>query len=143
MSDRRASSIATAYWTTHLGCSPHDLRILQQSCDPIEWQHGGSSVEQPCSGIFVGKQLVSIAGYEVWGGSIAHLSVITHPGYRRRGFGRAATAHVALHAIEAGLLPQYRTLESNVGSLRIAKSLGFRRYATSLAIRLNWTASGE
>ena len=35
---------------------------------------------------------------------------------------------------------QYRTLESNFASLRIADSLGFCRYATSVAVRLNRNA---
>jgi predicted GNAT family acetyltransferase len=81
--------------------------------------------------------LAVVAGYEVWGGSIAHISVIVRPGFRGRGFARAAVAHVAARAVEAGLLPQYRTLESNRASIRIAKSLGFEPYAQSMAIRLH------
>jgi ribosomal protein S18 acetylase RimI-like enzyme len=116
------------------------LEALQASCDATEWEHGGGSLERPSSGVFVGERLVAVAGYEVWGGAIAHLSIITHAGFRSRGFGRSACAHIAGRAMAAGLLPQYRTLEANAASMRVAKALGFCRYATSLAVRLNCVA---
>jgi len=126
----------------------HDFRALhalRQSCDPIEWEHGGSPLaqeqgkspaENPCSGIFVDGLLAAVASYEIWGSMIAHISIITHPDFRGRGFARGAVAHLATRALTAGLLPQYRTLESNFPSLRVAGSLGFRLYARSLAVRL-------
>ena len=116
------------------------LQELQKACDATEWEHGGSSIERPVSGVFVGEQLVAAAGYEVWGGAIAHLYVITHGGFRGRGFGRSAVAHVGGRAIAEGLLPQYRTLETNGASIRVARALGFCHYATSLAVRLNRAA---
>jgi predicted GNAT family acetyltransferase len=68
---------------------------------------------------------------------IAHISIITHPDHRGLSLGRSAVAHLAGRAIAAGLLPQYRTLESNQASMRVAELLGFRSYATSVSIRLN------
>jgi GNAT superfamily N-acetyltransferase len=111
---------------------------LREACSETEWEHGGSLVgEHPASGVFAGSSLVALAGYEVWGGRIAHISVITHPAFRSRGFGCSAVAHLAGVALAAGLVPQYRTLESNRASIRIAESLGFVHYATSVAVRLN------
>jgi GNAT superfamily N-acetyltransferase len=111
---------------------------LRAACNDVEWDHGGSCVEEhPASGVFAGDQLIALAGYEVWGGILAHISVITHPAFRRHGFGRNAVAHLAAAALAAGLVPQYRTLESNQASLRIAETLGFHRYATSVAVRPN------
>ena len=112
------------------------LQGLQTACDATEWEHGGSSIERPVSGVFVGERLVAVASYEVWGGAIAHLCIITHAGFRRRGFGRSAVAHVGGRAIAEGLPPQYRTLETNGASIRVARALGFCQYATSLAVRL-------
>jgi predicted GNAT family acetyltransferase len=109
---------------------------LQKSCAPTEWEHGGSTSENPCSGVFIDGLLATVASYEIWGGVIAHISVITHPDYRGRGFARSAVAHIAARALASGLLPQYRTLESNRPSLRVGESLGFHLYARSLAIRL-------
>lgn len=116
------------------------LDTLRQSCDATNWEHGGSSIEHPCSAVFVGGRIAALAGYEVWGGTIAHISIVTHPDFRSRGFGRSAVAHLAGRAIAAGLLPQYRTLQSNRASIRIAESLGFHCYATSVAVRLSRNA---
>jgi len=114
---------------------------LRAVCSEIEWEHGGSLVgEYPSSGVFIGNELVALAGYEVWRGTIAHIAVITHPAFRGRGFGRSAVAHIARVALTAGLVPQYRTLQSNRASIRIAESLGFSQYATSVAVRLNRAA---
>ena len=109
---------------------------LREACDETEWEHGGSSLDLPCSGVFEDDQLVALSGYEIWGGTIAHLYIVTHPAFRGRGSGRAAVAHLARRALAAGLLPQYRTLEANTPAIRIAEALGFQRYATSMAVRL-------
>jgi len=87
-------------------------------------------------GVFDVSELVSIAGYEIWGGTIAHVSVITHPAHRGRGYARSAVAAAASTALKAGLIPQYRTLESNGPSMSVARSLGFVHYATSVAVKL-------
>ena len=124
--------------STARALSPDDapaLESLHQTCDPTEWDHGGSTIDQPCSGVFVDHQLVALAGYEIWGGTIAHIAVITHPNFRGHGHARSAIAHLAQRAVSTGLLPQYRTLESNIASMQIARSLGFESFATSLAIR--------
>lgn len=113
------------------------LRRLESSCDPVEWEHGGSAIENPCAGVFADGQLVALAGYEIWGGEIAHISIVTDPEFRGRGFAQSAVACIASHGIAAGLLPQYRTLESNAASIRIAETLGFLPFARSLAIRLS------
>jgi GNAT superfamily N-acetyltransferase len=112
------------------------VKALEYARGPAEWGHGGSPLTHPCSGVFVGEQLAALAGFEVWGGTIAHISIVTHPAFRSRGLGRDAVAHLAQRAIRAGLLPQYRTLDSNTPSIRVAASLGFQRYATSVAVRL-------
>jgi GNAT superfamily N-acetyltransferase len=112
------------------------LQALRESCSSTEWEHGGSPLEHPCSGVFVDGQLVALAGYEIWGGAIAHVSVVTRPDFRGRGLGRSAVGHVAQRALSAGLLPQYRTLEANRASIRISETLDFHRFATSMAVRL-------
>ena len=115
------------------------VESLRQACGEEEWDHGGSALDVPCSGIFCDGQLAVLAGYETWGGTIAHLCIVTHPAFRGRGFGKSAVAHLARRALAAGLLPQYRTLDANAPSIRIAESLGFQRYATSMAVRLAWS----
>lgn len=111
------------------------LERLRLACEELDWEHGGSAIEQVVSGVFDGAQLASVAGYEVWGGVIAHISVVTHPGRRGRGHGRQAVAHVASRALQAGLVPQYRTLMANAPSMRVARELGFEEFATTVAVR--------
>lgn len=113
------------------------LERLRQACTPTEWEHGGSRLgEHRVVGAFTGDELAAIAGYEIWGESIAHLSVLTHPASRGQGFGRAVVRAAAALALAGGLIPQYRTLAANAPSRAIAASLGFEFYATSLALRL-------
>ena len=109
---------------------------LQAACLPLEWDHGGSNLDEACSGVFSGERLIALAGYKPWGNVIAHISIVTHPDFRGRGHGRAAVAHAMNQAVSAGLIPQYQTLDSNGPSIAIASALGFSRYAQSLAIRL-------
>jgi GNAT superfamily N-acetyltransferase len=112
------------------------VESLRQACGEEEWAHGGSSLDVPCSGVFHDGQLAALAGFETWGSTLAHLCIVTHPSFRGRGFGKSAVAHLARRALADGLLAQYRTLDSNAPSIRIAEALGFQRYATSMAVRL-------
>ena len=126
-------AVGPAYigYATMVPPPPHPVRMLtaedagailamQQACGPTEWAHGSSSPEDLCAGVFVGEELVAFAGYEVWSRSIAHISIVTHPTFRGRGYGRSAVGYLAQHALGVGLLPQYRTLASNHASIRIA-----------------------
>ncbi len=111
---------------------------LCRACAGSEWEHGGSRVERsPSFGVFVGDELVSLAGYEVLGGRIAHIAVITRPAFRSRGFGRAAVSEIARLAHAKDLIPQYQTLGSNAAAIQVARSLGFEHYATSISIRFS------
>jgi RimJ/RimL family protein N-acetyltransferase len=111
---------------------------LAASCSSLDWEHGGSIVgEQPTSGVFVGDRLVALAGYEIWGGSIAHIAVVTDPDCRGRGFARSAVSEITRHALQAGLIPQYRTLMSNTASIRVADALGFQYFGASVVVRID------
>jgi GNAT superfamily N-acetyltransferase len=120
--------------------TPHDAEVfaaLRRAFTDSEWEDGGSELgEHPVAGAFADRVLASIAGYEVWGEAIAHVSVVTHPAFRRRGLGAAAVSRIAAEALRRGLLAQYRALETNAPSLAIADRLGFQPYARSLAVRL-------
>ena len=111
---------------------------LSTACTPTEWAHGGSALEvTPAFGAFHGAFLVAMASYEVWGERLAHIAIVTHPDFRGRGFGRAAVARLTAYLGDQRLIPQYRTLATNVAALRVATSLGFVPYARSMAVRLD------
>jgi len=118
------------------------LARLRAAVTETEWEQGGSEIVHPAAGSFVGGELAAVAGYEVWGKSIAHISVVAHPAHRGKGHGAAAVSRVAALALERKLVAQYGTLESNLPSLAIAERLGFVPYARSLAVRLREEAEG-
>ena len=112
------------------------VNALRDACTELEWEHGGSALGlDPVAGSFANGTLAALAGFETWGDRIAHIAVVAHPGFRAQGHARAAVALVARQALSRGLVLQYRTLESNTPSRRIADSLGFIHRATSLAVR--------
>jgi GNAT superfamily N-acetyltransferase len=113
---------------------------LRTACDPADWRQGGRELgENPAVGCFANEELIAIAGYEIWAGVIAQISIVTHPSYRRRGFGHAAVSRLIEPIIERRLVPQYRTLHSNQPSMKIASALGFVEYATTMTLHLRST----
>ncbi|MFL5581719.1 MAG: GNAT family N-acetyltransferase [Gemmatimonadaceae bacterium] len=118
-----------------------DERLVDQlraACAHEEWEHGGSELTDGAAmGAFVGETLVALAGYEVWGGRLAHIAVVAHPDHRGAGHATRVVRAAARRALEAGLVPQYRTLAANGASLAVARRVGFAWYATSLAVRLS------
>ena len=81
-------------------------------------------------------ELTALAGDATWNDEIAHIAVVAAPYWRGAGHATAAVAAAARHAIDAGLLPQYRTLVANEPSMAIARRLGFERYGSSVFVRL-------
>jgi len=61
---------------------------------------------------------------------IAAGGVLTHPDYRRHGYGRAATSAIMAWAIEREWVCEWSTWAGNNGSYNIATSLGFTHFLT-------------
>jgi GNAT superfamily N-acetyltransferase len=130
--------------TAHLLGAGDAARVaeLRAACGAVEWEHGGSELGQnPAAGVYISERLVALAGYKVWGGGIAHISVISHPRYRGKGYAGAVVSTLTATVLAQGLVPQYRTLESNAPSIRVAQRLGFVRYGVSMAVRLRQPTS--
>jgi GNAT superfamily N-acetyltransferase len=109
---------------------------LREACDPEEWDHGGGAFELPSAGWFEDGRVLAVAHYEVWGGAIAHVGVVAEPGARGAGRGHAVVSAITGVALAEGLVPQYRTLETNAPSLKVASDLGFEAYARTVSVRL-------
>lgn len=113
------------------------VAALRAACAGPDWEHGGGALgAEPAAGAFADGALAALATYEAWGGRLAHLAVVAHPRRRGRGYAAAAVRLLAGRALARGLVPQYRTLEANVASVRLGAAAGFVAYATSLAVRL-------
>jgi RimJ/RimL family protein N-acetyltransferase len=112
------------------------LHRLARACRETEWEHSGIRFDRPpVYGCFRGEEIWAAAGYERWGGRLAHIGVVTHPAHRGRGCGKAVVSAIAAKALREGLIPQYRTLEANQASIAIGRSLGFQEYAVTIAVR--------
>lgn len=120
-----------------------DARVLDADDDPAfedlraavpeeEWANGGPAFRPgETVGRVVGGDLVAVAGHEVWDGLLAHVAVVTHPDHRGEGYGRAVVSLVTDRALDAGLVPQYRTADAWPWSVALAEGLGYQRFATS------------
>lgn len=103
-----------------------------------DWVNGGPAFRPGrTTGRFVDGGLVAAAGYEVWDGRIAHLAVVVRPDARGEGHGRAVVSRATELAFEAGLIPQYRTLDEWPWSVALAEGLGYERFATSAFVVLD------
>jgi GNAT superfamily N-acetyltransferase len=100
---------------------------------------GESSITEmtsPVSVIRAGGRVVAAAGYEVWGGELAQVGVLTDPRYRGRGLGTTVASAAVARAVGAGLVAQWRARPAIVGSRRIARTLGFVDVGWQLMMRL-------
>ena len=87
-------------------------------------------------GCFAGDRLAAAGMLERWGDRLLHVGIVTHPGHRGRGYGKAVVSAMSAHGLAAGGVMQYRTLQANLPSVGIARALGFQRFALTLAVRL-------
>jgi GNAT superfamily N-acetyltransferase len=85
---------------------------------------------------FEGRRVVAMAAYRAWSEVAGDPCVLTHPEYRRRGFGAAVVSATVQLALAEQKLLLYQTLESNSAAVRLAKQLGYQQYARHVAVRL-------
>lgn len=117
--------------------STAEVEVVMSKCSVEERDESGL-VDMDTRWVSLGEdgEPAGAAGYEVWGGGLAHLGVAVAAGSRGRGLGvRAATA-AAAHAIGVGLVPQWRYRQDNVASARVGERLGFVRIGEQVAIDL-------
>jgi GNAT superfamily N-acetyltransferase len=115
------------------------LARLRGSVSAEEWRHANlEAAEPPLFACAHEGALASASGFQRLLGRVAHVGVVTDPRARGRGLGRRVVQAAAVHAGALGLLVQYQTLAANAPALRVAESLGFAPFATSLSAR--WSA---
>lgn len=91
-------------------------------------------IDSPAFVIRLGDRVVSVAGYQTWIGSAAHLEVLTREDVRGTGLGRAVASAAVRHALDQGLLAQWRARPP--ASRRVAQVLGFQELGSQLSFRL-------
>jgi GNAT superfamily N-acetyltransferase len=115
------------------------LDHLRHGVTSQEWEHGGLENCHLITGYFLEGTLVAAAGYEVWGGTLAHICVTTRAGLRGRGYGRACIWSITEEALKSGLVAQYQTLFENKPSIAVARALEFEEYGQRIFVRCKAT----
>jgi GNAT superfamily N-acetyltransferase len=113
------------------------LAELRRAAGETAWEHSALDPDEPpLFGRLEGATLVAAGTLTGWGGAVAHVGILTRPGHRGRGHGRAVVSAMTRAALAAGAVPHYQTLDANGPSLAVARALGYRRHASTLAVRL-------
>jgi GNAT superfamily N-acetyltransferase len=117
---------------------PNDLAAVERfraECATEDWR-GLDKVEHHMAAYFDGQRIAAMAGYRPWSDLAGDPCVLTHPEFRRRGYGPAVVSCVVAAALADGKLLLYQTLEANRGAVQIALDLGYEQYARHVAVRL-------
>ncbi len=86
-------------------------------------------------GCFAGNQLVAAAsGYRRTG--FMDIGVLTQPGFRRQGLGKATVGALCAWSSQQGFIAQYRCNATNISSRRVAQALNFRLFCRSEGVWL-------
>ena len=102
------------------------VRRLATACGRQDAEESGIlAVDSPVAVWQAAGRVVAASGYQDWHGRLAQFSVLVDPAHRGRGHGTAVAAMAVNHAVDAGLVPQWRARRTLLASRRIARSLGF------------------
>lgn len=102
-----------------------------------EDEAGEASLDDATSPVFAVRRdgvVVAASGYRTWVEQAAHIGVLTAPEWRGKGLAKLVGAASAAHALDAGLLPQWRARITP--SRRAALAIGFRELGAQLSVRL-------
>jgi ribosomal protein S18 acetylase RimI-like enzyme len=114
------------------------LDILFARCSEKDKELGEVSLDDPVIlGYFKNDRLFGVGSLLYQGDSIADIGIIVDPAARNRGIGKALTYALINRVIEKNKIPQYTTMERNVGSLKVAEELGFDLYFIENGIKLD------
>ncbi|MYS83889.1 GNAT family N-acetyltransferase [Embleya scabrispora] len=118
-----------------VACDGAEMAVLLDRVGAADADESGlSDVTSPVFVVRAGAGVVAAAGYQVWPRSVAQHGVLVAPGSRGRGLARTVASAAVAHALDAGLLPQWRARPEP--SKRVALALGFREAGFQVSIRL-------
>jgi GNAT superfamily N-acetyltransferase len=109
---------------------------LQNAAGPDDVNEAGvTEATSPLFVIWRGDTVAAVCAYRVWVGVLAHMMVLTHPEHRRQGLAKRAATVATRHALDAGLIPQWRARVP--ASQAVARSLGYETAGAQLSLRLS------
>jgi len=107
-------------------------KFLEQ-CTEEELDDADIQVEEPDPVIFCGfqnEQVVAYASHRLFAENIADIGVLIHSEHRKCGYGSALIMNDTQWCLENDVIPMYRVLGSNKGSMALVKKLGFTPLVT-------------
>ncbi|HEY9482094.1 MAG TPA: GNAT family N-acetyltransferase [Micromonosporaceae bacterium] len=111
------------------------IAALERDAGPDDANEVG--ITDATSPLFVIWRAATIAGvcaYRPWVGRLAHMMVLTHPDHRGQGLAKRAATEASRHALDAGLIPQWRARAP--ASQAVARSVGYTTVGAQLSLRL-------
>jgi hypothetical protein len=113
------------------------LRSFAEACAPAEWQASAIIYDHPLLfGRFIADELVAAGTLEASGERIYSVGIVSHPAQRGHGHAHALVSWMTAYGIAQGKILRYQTLYANAASVAVARALGYRARATTIAIRL-------
>jgi hypothetical protein len=83
------------------------LRRLAEACGELAWRQSKVVFDRhPLFGYFEGGEIMAASAYAILGGVLGYIGVVSHPGHRGRGHGRAVVTASMEHALGKGLICQ-------------------------------------
>ena len=121
---------ATAFASFITQCTERDKAYAQVKLD-----------DETIFAVLDAERVIAVASSLVWHGFV-DIGVLTDPAYRGKGIGKAVVSAIVRHYLqdETDERPlSYRHETSNVGSRKIAKAVGWQRFATMDFVRFKET----
>jgi RimJ/RimL family protein N-acetyltransferase len=124
-------------WTVERRPASHpELRALEQTAGQADADEAAlDEITSPAFVVRARGRIVAAAGYRTWPCGTAHVGVLTAPQERGRGLARVTGSAAVAHALDAGLLPQWRARLP--ASRRVADALGFVELGRQLSVELS------
>ena len=117
---------------------PEIVAALERACPPDDVTEVGlSGFSRAVVTLDDREAPLAGAGYAEWQGILGQLGVLTPPEHRRAGHGTTAASLALNDALDAGLVPQWRTRVDNVASRRLARRLGLVEVGSQTTVALS------
>ena len=112
------------------------LDVLRDACGMSDWAEVSFDRVPALFGCFEDDRLVAASNLTAWRVGDDRIGVVTHPEFRRRGYGAAVASAATERALRTTTVAEWRARGTNTASIELALKLGFTRYGENLAIRL-------
>jgi GNAT superfamily N-acetyltransferase len=112
------------------------IAALERDAGPDDVNEVGiTDATSPLFVIWRDATVAAVCAYRPWAGRLAHMMVLTHPHHRGQGLAKRAATEASRHALDAGLMPQWRARVP--ASQAVARSIGYLTVGAQLSLRLS------